>query len=157
MTENLFAQETYIMDPSILSCKSVSQNDFQIACNSMTRSRINIFRVLAVSRVRGTRLDIKIRNKFIEIKYSTPNTCFFAWIFSVAISVRPHVCFISDLILISMFLSLSLIRLWDKVVQCRKVRDAMVEWLERLGNGAESHRKAFEAGLRHATTGKLPP
>ena len=25
------------------------------------------------------------------------------WIFSVAISVSPHVCFISDLILISMF------------------------------------------------------
>ena len=39
----------------------------------MTCSRINIFRVLASSRVRGTSFDIKIRNKFIEIKYSSPN------------------------------------------------------------------------------------
>ena len=39
----------------------------------MTRSRINIVRVLAVSGVRGTSFDIKIRNKFIEIKYSASN------------------------------------------------------------------------------------
>ena len=33
---------------------------------------------------------------------------------------------------------------------------AMVEWLERLGYGAESRRKVeFEAGLCHATTVKL--
>ena len=32
----------------------------------------------------------------------------------------------------------------------------MVEGLERLGNGAECRCKAeFEAGLRHAATGKL--
>ena len=39
----------------------------------MTRSRINIFRILAVSGVRGTSFDIKIRNKFTKIKYSAPN------------------------------------------------------------------------------------
>ena len=49
------------------------RNDFQIARNNMTCSRINIFRVLASSRVRGTSFDIKIRNKFIEIKYSASN------------------------------------------------------------------------------------
>ena len=32
-----------------------------------------MFRVLASSRVRGTSFDIKIRNKFIGIKYSAPN------------------------------------------------------------------------------------
>ena len=39
----------------------------------MTCSRINIFRVIASLGVRGTSYDIKIRNKFIEIKYSAPN------------------------------------------------------------------------------------
>ena len=39
----------------------------------MTCSRINIFRVLASSRVRGTSFDIKIRNTFIESKYGAPN------------------------------------------------------------------------------------
>ena len=56
----------YRANPSI-------KNDFQIARNNITCSRINIFRVLASSRVRGTSFDIKIRNKFIEIKYSAPN------------------------------------------------------------------------------------
>ena len=51
----------------------MNQNDSQIARNNMTRSRINIFRVLAVSEVRVTSFDIKIRNKFIEIKYSAPS------------------------------------------------------------------------------------
>ena len=45
----------------------------EIPGNNMTCSWINIFRVLASSRVRGTSFDIKIRNKFIEIKYSAPN------------------------------------------------------------------------------------
>ena len=39
----------------------------------MTRSRINIFQVLVVSGGRGTSFDIKIRFKFIEIKFSAPN------------------------------------------------------------------------------------
>ena len=34
---------------------------------------INIFRVLAVSGVGGTSFNIKVRNKFIEIKCSAPN------------------------------------------------------------------------------------
>ena len=51
----------------------MNQNDFQIARNNMTRSRINIFIVLTVSGVRDTSFDIKIRNNFIEIKYSAPN------------------------------------------------------------------------------------
>ena len=54
----------------------------------MTCSRINIFRVLASSRVRGTSFDIKIRNKFIEIKYSSPNRFIIFitndWYFSLA-------------------------------------------------------------------------
>ena len=50
------------------------RNDFQIGRNNMTRSRINIFRVLKVSGVRGTSFDIKIRNNFIEIKYGAPNS-----------------------------------------------------------------------------------
>ena len=49
------------------------RNYFQIARNNMTRSQINIFRALAVSGVRGTSFDIKIKNKFNEIKYSAPN------------------------------------------------------------------------------------
>ena len=51
----------------------MNQNDFQIDRNNMARSRINIFRVLPGSGVRGTSFDIKIRNKFIEIKYSAPS------------------------------------------------------------------------------------
>ena len=62
--ENLFAQETYF---------STFRYYRASPCNNMTCSRINIFRVLASSRVRGTSFDIKIKNKFIEIKYSAPN------------------------------------------------------------------------------------
>ena len=32
-----------------------------------------MFRILAVSEVRGTTFDSKIRNKFIEIRYSAPD------------------------------------------------------------------------------------
>ena len=49
------------------------RNNFQIARNNITRSRINIFRVLIVSRIRDISFDMKIRNKFIEIKYNAPN------------------------------------------------------------------------------------
>ena len=49
------------------------RNDFQIARNNMTRSRIQIFRILAVSGVRGISFDIKIRSEFIENKYNAPN------------------------------------------------------------------------------------
>lgn len=36
----------------------------------------------------------------------------------------------------------------------RKLRGAVLEWMERLGYSAESRRKV-EAGLRHQTTGKV--
>ena len=50
------------------------RNDFHIARNNMTRSWINIFRLLTVSGVRGTCFDIKIRTSFIAIEYSA-STC----------------------------------------------------------------------------------
>ena len=39
----------------------------------------------------------------------------------------------------------------ERVLNAERERDAVVVWLERLGYGAESR----QAGLRHATTGKL--
>ena len=63
----------------------------------MTRSRINIYRVLAVSGVRVT--------SFLGWAYHGLTDGFLLLQnFSVAISVSPHVCFILVLILISMFL-----------------------------------------------------
>ena len=35
----------------------------------------------------------------------------------------------------------------------KMIKRHAAEWLEWLGNGAE--KRVFEAGLRHATTGKL--
>ena len=50
-----------------------SEMIFRLPINDTTHRRMNIFRVLTVSGVRGTSFDIKIRNKFIENKYSAPN------------------------------------------------------------------------------------
>ena len=49
------------------------KNDSQIVRNNMTRSRINIITILAVSGVRVTSFDIKIRNWLLKLKFSALN------------------------------------------------------------------------------------
>ena len=45
-------------------------NDFQISSYCMTGCRIHKFGIFTISWLRSVCMDVKIRNKFIEIKYS---------------------------------------------------------------------------------------
>ena len=45
-------------------------NDFQISSHYMTGCRIHEFGIFTISRLRRVCMNVKIRNKFIEIKYS---------------------------------------------------------------------------------------
>ena len=45
-------------------------NDFQISSYHMTGCRINKFGIFTISWLRSVCMNVKIRNKFIEIKYS---------------------------------------------------------------------------------------
>ena len=68
--ENLFSQENLYLGPfAIIERIRESEMIFRFP-NYMTHSRINIFKVLTVSRARGTIFDIKVINNFIEIKYN---------------------------------------------------------------------------------------
>ena len=48
-------------------------NDFQISSHYMTGCRINKFGIFTISWLRSVCMNVKIRNKFIEIKYSVSN------------------------------------------------------------------------------------
>ena len=48
-------------------------NDFQISSHYMTGDRINKFGIFTISWLRSVCRNVKIRNKFIEIKYSVSN------------------------------------------------------------------------------------
>ena len=71
LRKSIFAGNLYLRPFEIMERIHESEMIFRLPV--MTRRRINIFIVLTVSGVRATSFDIKIRNNFIEIKYSAHN------------------------------------------------------------------------------------